>query len=184
MCQAGAAGTPAKWTSEPTSVLGIELGAPILDKIPDCPARKRGSLAAPEQFCKRVGSVVRDDLGFVDFDSIPMGAILSTITAFTYDGVVGSVHAVSPHRNYAELRAVLVERYGPPSHISMTTVKNTAGAELASELLEWAGVAVSIQLHERFERITTSALLASHLPTLAQHADREEARIKKAAAEL
>jgi hypothetical protein len=178
------AATPAPWANEPTSVLGIELGTVIRDNIPDCPQRKRGDLTSPSQFCKRIGTLVREGQGYIDFDAIPMGAILSTITAYTYDDAVGSVHALAPHRNYSDLRAALVERFGPPSTVSTSTVKTTAGVELSSELVEWVGKAVSIQLHERFERITTCAMIASHLPTLAKHADREDARIKKAAAEL
>jgi hypothetical protein len=177
-------GVPPKWADEPIMILGIPLGASIGDTIPECPVRKRGEVSSSAAFCKLTGSLGKEGMGYLDFDETPLPAILSTITAFAYDGVVGSMHAIAPHRSYQELKAAAIEGYGPPSLVSIATVKTNAGVEWTSEELEWVGQVVSVQLHERFERATISALIASHLPTLAAYAERDEADTSKAASQL
>ncbi|TKS54375.1 hypothetical protein E4582_06055 [Luteimonas yindakuii] len=177
------AATP-RWQSEPTAVFGVELGAPLSEDIPTCPPIDYRNYRPRDSFCKESSPYSEGSLAIVRFDKIPMGNILSTIEAFTYDGVVGAIHASSPHGNYQQFRAVLIERYGQPTSIKTDTVRTKAGVDWTSEVLTWSGTNVTIQLHERYDTVTASTMVVTHLQTISARQVERESAVKKAASEL
>ena len=172
------------WQSEPSTVFGIALGEPISSNIPDCAPIDYRNYRPHEVFCKETSSYESDGIGLVKFQKIPMGNILSTITAFTYEGVVGSLHASAPHDNYSRFREALIEKYGQPTKILKDKVKTNAGVEWPSEVLRWTGVNVTIELHERMERVTVTTMVVSHVPTLKSGDIYRKDAAKRAASEL
>lgn len=174
----------AGWQAEPTAVLGIELGAPISIHTPICPRIDYRNYRPRQEFCREDDPYTEGSLAIVRFDKIPMGNILSTVSAHTYDGVVGSVHANSPHSNYQQFRGVLIERYGQPTSIETKNVRTKAGVDWTSEVLTWTGNTVSIQLHERHETVNASTMVVDHLPTMAAQEGERANAIKRAASEL
>lgn len=172
------------WQSEPSTVFGIALGEPISSKIPDCAPVDYRNYRPHESFCKETSPYPTNDVVLVEFKKIPMGNILSTITAFTYEGIVGSLHASAPHGNYSQFREALIEKYGQPTKILKETVRTNAGVDWPSEVLRWTGINVSIELHERMERVTVTTMVVSHTPTLKSHDNYRKNAAKSAASEL
>lgn len=173
-----------KWQNEPISVFSIELGKPIPSSIPTCPPVNYNNYRPNQEFCKENNPYTKGSLALIKFSKIPMENILKTLIAFTYDGVVGSIHASALHDNYQEFRAILIERYGQPTKIESGSVRTQAGVNWPSETLTWSGKLISIQLHERFENITTSVMIVNHLLTLESRAKARGDAIKKSATEL
>ena len=173
----------AEWQSEPTTVFGIELGEPISSKIPVCPPTNYYD-GSRKEFCKEDKLYSIRGLAVIKFDKIPMEGILKKITAFVYDGVVLSIQAETFDNNYQQLRLALIEKYGQPTITKKESLKTKAGVDWESEILTWSGKNVSIQLHERFDTINSSAMIVSHLPTMAIREKEKENSAKKAASEL
>ncbi len=183
-----------KWAQEPSTVLGIELGAPLSGAIPVCQPlggdaevvigyRPSGGSSTPRSMC-RVQPDAYSVADVVQFRYFPLRDLLSSVEAYMHQGVVSRVQAELPNYNYPELRAVLIERYGQPTSTETLVVRTNAGAEWSSELLTWSGATVTIQLREMFDTIEKSAMFVRHLPTEATKYTDQQEKVKQAASEL
>lgn len=167
----------ARWEREPTSVLGLELGAKIdpID-LPSC-----GGLAIRESaygFCytSRSGEIVT--LGGIKVPEFQAGGII-------YAGeVVAQLVLYASHDDYASAKAVLVERYGKPTSVRTTKTQTIGGGIFASEVLTWVGQNVTLTLEERFGRIDQSAARFVHRRSMLQQVERAAEQTKRSAGQL
>lgn len=88
------------------------------------------------------------ELGF------PYGLRLST-----RDGSVHQVALTTNRKNLADLRALLIARYGPQHSIEQATYKNLAGASLDGSVGKWSGDQVEITFSEYSTDLETAEVI-------------------------
>ncbi|MDN8612756.1 hypothetical protein [Variovorax ginsengisoli] len=161
----------AQWNQEPTSVMGVTLGAPAAS-IPMCPPLVQSN---PDSY-KTPSFICTDDIGYspqtASLKGIPFGFSRGGSVFFT-NGAIASVHLLTGQVDYPRLKGMLVERYGPPMKTWTSQVTTTAGAVVSSEESTWSGPNVTILLSERARRADLSrAAFAFNALTAQAGADR------------
>lgn len=170
---------PAKpaWAQEPTSVLGLELGAAVdhyslpacKDQPPDPP--KYG-------FCVTFASNLNAGIGGIAVPAFDSGVIEMQ------GDIPTSVGLFAAHKNFERVKAVLIERYGRPTRASVSTLQNMAGATFQSQTLEWVGARVSLTLVERAGKVDQTAAVFRYLPAAQKDKAREASEVKSSAGKL
>ena len=142
------------WQQEPVAVFGLKLGEPLTaSDIPVCPPYKPG-YGVPDALCieKLPGPYAEK---MATLNSLPINEVYSA-SVHLQNSQVSSLHLDFKHEHYAKLRAILIERYGPPTKSSVAEIKTRAGLAVPAETLEWIGRKNSLRLFERFQRIDKS----------------------------
>lgn len=170
----------ADWPLEPSSALGFELGAEIPDSIARC---KSAVVRSSEGICVDDSKSPYSDQ-FRRIDGLPFPDIRITGSLALHRGIVAAVYLEIHHGDSGKFRRILVERYGEPSTTTASTVRNSAGAELASQTDSWEGKLVSIRYVERKGRLDRSVVTISHLPTVRDVAKESDKAVKDAASKL
>jgi hypothetical protein len=71
----------------------------------------------------------------------------------------GGMDSVSLHftpEDFAEMKAIFIERYGQPTETSAEPVQNRMGAKFVNKILRWSGTVTSIRLEKYSTTITES----------------------------
>lgn len=173
---------PPRWSQEPTTVMGITLGAELAESsIADCGPSFISAPAGKMSFCVKSQT---SDGSVTDIRSLPTppfhrGLILRE------GETVSTVAIFAPTTEYISARAVLIEKYGIPTQRTTTTWKNLAGASLESERLVWTGAHVELTLNERGNKGTESEAVFFHRPTASKAIPNgSNEKTKKSAANL
>jgi len=167
----------ADWPQEPNAVLGVSLGAPLLDtQLEYCPEswpRAATGRACLDRLIGRYTSTYRllrdpPNLGFYYEATINL-----------HEGLIESVALRTKRSNFAALVDVLVTRYGPPHTRTQLPFKNSLGQQVEGTLNQWNGAAVSISAFEAITRADESEVVFMHQAT----ATKKQAKQQKATSE-
>lgn len=160
--------------------MGITLGATLAEtSILDCGPRFINPPPEKMPFCVRQQTA---DGSTTDIRSLPVqpfnrGLILREAETVT------TVALFAPHTDYSDARAVLIERYGPPTRREAAIWKNLAGASIDIERLTWTGVRVELMLNERGSKSAEAEAVFYLIPNTHQR-DGTSEKTKKSAANL
>jgi hypothetical protein len=139
------------WTKEPASVFGIRFGQPIENRdVADCDGPYRPDTES-YPFCRHGAFRKATLLGKFTIPAIKEGMLTFE------DELPASLMVSADHDDYADLRSILIERYGEPTKRVLEQVKTKAGAAFRSETLTWIGKNISITLKEYSGTINQSA---------------------------
>lgn len=169
-----------RWAKEPDSVMGLKLG----ERLPDGHLRPCGGVQNYE------GPAA---LGFCSLDENRRSKI--SVSGFSVsvfdtgllsleDGIAESLYVTAKHKDYSNLKAILIERYGQPTSQASSTVRTKAGASFPSESLTWRGTKITIELDERAARVDQSSVFFSTNNAIAQSEREGEAATKSNAGKL
>ncbi len=168
------------WDREPSAVFGIQLGETIpIGSIPSC--QEARNAPTPEQLCIKK-SWSNDKLIFLH--GLPIKKVTYTGTANLLDGKVQSIHVGFMHTKYDLMKAIMIERYGPPSGQEASSVTSQGGATVGNETLRWDGARNSIVLFERWERIDESLAVFSNNALRSRGEQMIEEQIKGSASKM
>jgi prepilin-type processing-associated H-X9-DG protein len=88
--------------------------------------------------------------------------IASSANVYFYDGSVESIGVDVKYDYYQTFKAMLLERYGPPTKIARSEVVTGTGAKIPIEILEWSGLQNELILIERSGRVDQTQMLFSN----------------------
>lgn len=151
-----------KWDKEPEAVFGIKLGDSIpAGSFPECilPSRANG-YKNPTEMCIESGPGPYAGK-IATLHAAPLPQVSSTATINLDDTLVSSIHINFHHENHEKMRAILIERYGPPTKTDISTVQTGAGASFQAETLAWEGAKNSVRLFERWDTASKSLAVFS-----------------------
>jgi hypothetical protein len=160
---------PAAAWNEPDSFLGVKWG--------DSPDTAR------EVMGKRDGDVRCESGRYGHCVGETTIGDVRIILAMTFDdssrfaGAIGSFAS----RSYRDVRAMFVEKYGPPTKTETGKVTNRLGAALTSETLRWVGKNIVIELPQHGVNVTEGTFSVFTKAELEAMAAREKASIRKGA---
>jgi len=155
-----AQGQPTKpWPKEPDSYRGMRWEAPLAEIaktvgttcVCDYPGR------VPNEACflgdaeSHAGKVPTTRTCISDFE---VGSIQMKEVWHFVDDLLGGVSLSFEPDDYERLRAIFVERYGPPTQTSRQPFQTRGGARATNEALLWRGKRVTIRLRKFAESIT------------------------------
>jgi len=158
---------PQKWDREPEAVFGIKLGGLVSElSLPLCPPKNRAGFydTEPANLCI-FNSPYLPEKG-ADLYGTPELTVPYRASLGYYKGVVSAIYLRLHQSNFEKLKAILMERYGPPTKVEVLEVTSGAGAKLTSQQIEWKGVKTNIMAIERVDTITQSYVAFSDVGTL------------------
>lgn len=171
----------AQWAREPSTILGVKLGQPLIaSNLPDCPIKSYEATVP----CLITASVRG-----------PNGAPLYSVGGhpFTYasvsiltdgTGVVSQLKAWMKQEKFSEFRDALFARYGLPSKQSNENVQTRSGAVYPNQTAVWQGVSVNITALERFGKIDESVVIFSDNAAIERFGAQRKNRLNEAASKL
>lgn len=173
-----------RWDREPSSVLGIELGAEVPKNVPECPSYSAGGYKPPSQLCiSGHDSPYSDKLRMLEGLPFKDMAIRGTLTI--QDGKVLNVTLdMRREEDYPDMAAILIEKYGEPTSKENSEVTSKSGGKFSSESWTWIGKKNSIFLFERSGRIDRSAVVFSNNALVETYKRAEQEKTKKSASEF
>lgn len=165
--------TPAAaiWESEPDTVLGISIGAPLAESgLPECAGASinvSGPLCVekqPEPIGLQLPRQVSGD-----------GIKYASTSVRVVDGTLVSLSLDFKQFKFNDFVDMFVGKYGPPTADYSETVENRSGASFASRHLSWNGKHMTIQLIERFGKVDDShAIFSDNAAVLKAKAARQD----------
>lgn len=169
-----------QWAKEPTTVMGVTMGAPLAESgVPEC--EKSGGGYAPYgsgPFCYRIDKYSPD---YLELSNTPiMAAGSATLSA----GRVAMITLRVSRDRFEEMLVLLNERYGKPTSTATEQVKTRAGAQFNSRDVNWRGRTVSILATEMCGKITESCVLFSHDALLKEKSETRNEAVRKDASKL
>lgn len=162
------------WPKEPTTFIGVALGAPYQANFPKCDIYR-----PMKSTC--VYSEIAGHYSLLGAISLDFGY---SLTMDTVDGRVKSFFLTTDHSNYEDLLALLIERYGPPTITSSTKVKNSGGGVFQNRNSAWRGKKVTIEVTERAGRVDRSAMMIYNNGMQATYRNGQQEKLSKAAGQL
>jgi hypothetical protein len=169
----------AQWKLEPESVFGIQLGAPLSDAVPRCgpiyPAVESAKL------CVRHYPKLPNMAGL---ENLPLSGIKHSAGLFFDEGAVMALRVEVAHQSYETLKAMLVERYGPPTTSETKVLTSRVGVAYQSESLNWLGKTNTITLTEREGKVDASVVSFGNVERRASAEARRKAAIAEGAAKF
>ena len=133
------------WPKEPDSFIGVPIGQPLPDAIPECPKTTHDKLISQSICLDRSG---------VSYGLARMYGLPREIEFVGYPyymikkGVVASAVVKVKHSDYRRLKELFIERYGHPTEKTSVDLQNSMGAKVKSEILVWRGKKVRIEVVE------------------------------------
>ena len=163
--------SPALAFNEPDSFLGVKWG-----DTPD---------AAREVMWKRDGDV-RCESGVYGqcIGETTIGDLRITIVMRFEGGHFSGATGFFQSRQYRQIRAMFVEKYGTPTKTETETVSNRLGATLTGESLHWIGKGTIIDLKQYGVKIAEGAFSLLTKAEIEAAKAREKASIKKGKGDL
>lgn len=133
------------WKLEPEAVFGIPIGGTLEnDRISECGGVKADEGKQPIAVC----AMQRPSYGGVLIAGFPV-PVFDNGFIDRDDGIVTTVVLNGKHKDYQDIKTLLIERYGKPSLTKVDRLQNKMGATFTSETLFWNGKRVSLTLQER-----------------------------------
>jgi hypothetical protein len=164
----------AAWQQEPTAVLGIELGKPLVGLARCSPSYQQ----PPTDICESYRTAKLVLLAGIPIPSVGVGSVQ------LHNGAVSMVTLMHPSTAFDSLLAILTERYGKPHQMETSVVTNLAGARLSSRQASWRGSRTNIVAHERIGKVTEGAVFFSDIELAAQERAATAADTKATAGKL
>jgi len=173
------------WEKEPDSFLGIKFNEPL--DVATCPIKYIGyteyidydamwSLPRvcidPLDSSYRHGKPANGTLKIMNVPKIGIGYDVNV--KLKNSVVVGFTIKLKQH-GYLLLLSAFQERYGEPTSVENSTVKNNAGGEFSSLNVTWKGKKITISTHERYVMVDESYVTISD-----NAAEEEESAIDRA----
>ncbi|AKJ28774.1 hypothetical protein [Caldimonas brevitalea] len=186
LCAAGlllaGAAVATEWAEEPAAVLGVRLGARVdqLD-LPSCPPPAPGGGASRGLCLQRNGPYADRIMGL---QGLPDLGLPYSASIHLHEGAVEAVGIEARQADWARLKAILVERYGPATKETVGPVTTGSGAVISSQTLQWAGSATTIVAIERAGRAGTSYVKFSDAGISAKKAATQANTVRDAAGQL
>lgn len=192
--------TPGVWTQEPTTYRGVEFGATIMEAR----AQDRGDkqAAAPDwirydnlELCStdprrdRYGQKVRRNYKLSSETCKSFGFIggvgVEEFWLFKNDanyenGALVTVSLSFRSSAYADLRDVFIDKFGPPHHVQIGTLKTRMNVEVENETLMWKGVNVFVSLSRYDDKITEGGAVFAPIAYLEESVKKRAEEKKKA----
>lgn len=149
------------WPKETDTMFGIKLGAPITSgTVPQCAPTAR-AYEIPKGTCYEASGPYSDRLARLwGLDALRQ--IASSAYVHFHEGLVESISVDLKHDYYQTFKALLLERYGPPTKITPGEVMIRSGARIAIETLEWNGQQHDLILIERSGRVDEAQMSFSN----------------------
>lgn len=146
------------WKLEPEAVFGIPIGGALEnDRISECGGVKADAEKHPIAVC----AMQRPGYGGILIAGFPV-PVFDNGFINREDGVVTTLVLNGKHKDYKDIKTLLVERYGKPTLSKVERLQNKMGATFTSEVLYWNGKKVGLTLHERSGTVDeTSAFFTS-----------------------
>ena len=117
------------WEKEPTSVIGMTLGAPLPTTIPDCP----GDWHAAPPLCVYARSNPKANGILLGLAGLPFPGLNVRGQVVVFEGNVAVIKLYVSHDDYGRLKDVLIGQYG------QSTMTEGGGARPGTEKLIWGG---------------------------------------------
>lgn len=171
-----------QWTKEPTAVMGMMLGVPLLESgITEC--EKEMSFGRLSYKFPPKGPMCYETDGTEDLAlrNIP---ILANARATLVNGKVASVTIDAAKFRFDEFMAMLIERYGPPTNTEKESVQVRAGGKFEAQLISWRGKNVSIKATEMCGKITESCFRFYHEGSMRELSEQRGAAARREANKL
>jgi hypothetical protein len=133
---------PKKWAQEPTAYRGVPFGAPMVE------AREKLRFGAKQ--CKpaygQLSKLIPGTTSCYLHGSLEVGRVrVSETLTFAHDRLAGvAMHFEA--NDFDSMKAVFLEKYGPPTSETKTPVSNKMGAVFQNEELEWQGPSIRISM--------------------------------------
>lgn len=162
------------WSQEPTTVLGIKLGVPLVDlALAECDSY---SSTPPQDAPCTVKDKYNIQKGrYENLIGMPKIGVDYSTTLNLHNGLVKSLTLKLDHKDYIKLRSILEERYGAPTQVERGTVTTGAGAVLNSDILTWVGKKITLLVLERavtidstYATFTDGAVAAAEIESQSQ----------------
>lgn len=158
---------PRVWTEEPTTFLGLELGAPIasqaaVKKCPTLSASYPGGLETLDwDEMKRSSPFCFANAPFYEFWNKPaLGFAYELMFLKLNDDGLHGVMLTFPRSNLAQMMDLLLGKYGQPTtSTSSQQYQNGFGAAVNGAIHEWKGSKVTITFMEVGGKLSQSVLL-------------------------
>lgn len=174
-----------EWDREPERVFGIPLGVTVAETgLPDCPEMPTKGFydKEPSHLCFLKSRYFPDKIG--DLHGTPdLGFAYGASFGF-HQGRIATLSLSLNQDQFERAKAVLLERYGPPTTSETKEVVAGSGARLGSQELSWKGRKLSITAIERVGRVDTSYIQFSDNATLAAQGRQQGNRTRDAASKL
>jgi hypothetical protein len=149
------------WAKETNTMFGIKLGAPIASSsVPQCAPTTR-AYGIPSGPCYEGSGPYSDRIARLwGLDALRQ--IASSAYAYFHEGSVESIGVDVKYNDYQTFKAILLERYGPPTKITRSEVMTGVGTKIPIETLEWNGRQNTLILIERSGQVDQAQMLFSN----------------------
>ncbi|WKL14262.1 hypothetical protein QYQ99_17800 [Comamonas testosteroni] len=174
---------PKVWAQEPTSVLGIKLGVPLVDlALAEC--ESYSSIPPQDAPCTVKDKYNLQKGRFENLIGMPNIGVDYSTTLNLHNGLVRSLTLKLDHRDYLKLRSILEERYGAPTQVERGTVTSGAGAVLNSDTLTWTGKRITLLLLERAVTVDSTYVTFTDESVMAAEIESQTQKSKDAASKF
>lgn len=166
---------PPIWDKEPEAFLGIRLGERFA--VAECPTKNLGTLTRIDtldyEAIRRLEGVCFDPRDSATkyagssgpsayrLANLPSLGIPYTVVVRVKASTVERITIDLKQSSFAVLLDAFIQRYGPPTSLDTSVVKNNAGAEFSARDVLWRGQKISIRMYERLNRIDESYVVVS-----------------------
>lgn len=172
-----AAAARAEWPLEPKDFRGVHFGASQAEATA---VLKNSAGIGVLQGGKFGGWNCLD--GTRCFVSAPIGRFTTDQDFTFYDDKFVQVKLTFATEAFDELRAIFIERYGPPTDERKAAVKTQAGGTFTNDVVTWSGERVIVRIERYFTSLDTGfAIVADRAWSEAEEKRRADER-KRAAA--
>jgi hypothetical protein len=147
--------------NEPDGFRGLTFGEDLRQNITECPfSRFSNGLKdyrwsdTKERCWESMSGSKGNEIYYELHNFSPLGRVpASHLQAIQVDNRLTFASMTVNHDSFGDLLAILMERYGRPTHEYMTEVQTTMGAKFTSRNLRWVGKKIKIELNERSGRV-------------------------------
>ena len=162
------------WPQEPSALLGIQLGQPLIQSIPVCPqidtyGLKRYEWVGVDHQCSEPIS---------DFFVIHNTKMFKGVYVRQVDGKVGSISASFRASEADQISEAMIDKFGPAHLVKVEDVQNRMGATFEDHVLTWKGSNVVLtfdsigsEVDEGLVTISTASYLDKQTKEKAQQKD-------------
>lgn len=165
------------WQAEPSTVFGIPLGGSTA-QVRTCPDEDWKNV---EPACQVTNKHLTS---LIHLYGVPKLGLPYTAQLVPRDGRVMAIRLRHKQEHFAQMRALLEERYGAPTKVQTETAVTQQGGRFGNTTLEWTGKKVSIVAIERIGTINDSLVSFSDNELLRSQTEESESRTKGAASKL
>ena len=167
--------TPAPWTQEPDSFMGMRFDQKVDVELPVCP---RGTV---------LSKTLCHEPPYTNLYTVRGGPEIGfgySLSVFSSGSGVESFYLTTNSDNFSKLVTLFTNKYGAPTQSSSEPVKTKAGASFTNETLTWSGKKVQITIDKLAGDINTSAATISDIAATQKKAAERAAKASSNANKL